>query len=105
MPSRADGGNSGRLRQTKTTTAPRSAVVSLNKLTSQDEVEVELDVDDDLSLLLELSLLMDSDFFDSLLESDEAEDFDPLSLFDSDDELDFEPPSLFDSPLVWPLRA
>ena len=69
------------------------------------QAEVELDVDDDLSLLvLELSLFLDSVFFGSLFDSDEAEGFELLSLLDSDDE-DFEPLSLFDSPFVCPLRA
>ena len=67
------------------------------------QVEAELDVDDDLSLL-ELSLFLDSLFFGSLFDSDEAEVFELPSLLDSD-EADFEPLSLFDSPLVCPLRA
>ena len=68
-----------------------------------------LGVDDDLSLPLEeLSLFLDSlvlvsVFFDSLFDSDEAVDFELLSLFS--DEADFEPLSLFDSPFVCPLRA
>jgi hypothetical protein len=71
------------------------------------ELGLELDVDDDFSLL-ELSLFLVSVLFDSLFDSDaadEAEDFELLSLFESDEEVDFEPLSLFDSPLDCPLRA
>jgi hypothetical protein len=73
----------------------------------QAEVELGLDVDDDLSPL-ELSLFLDSVFFDSLFDSAEEDDLELLSPFASDeedDDEDFEPLSLFDSPLVCPLRA
>jgi hypothetical protein len=83
-------------------------VAMLGIAQAEVELELELDAGDDLSLpLLELSLFLDSVFFDSLFESDEAGDFDPLSLFDSDEAGGFEllSPSLFDSPLVCPLRA
>ena len=71
----------------------------------QAEVELELDGDDDLPLPpLEVSPFLDSVFFDSLFDSEEEEDLEPLSLLDSDGEV-LEQLSLFDSPFVCPLRA